>query len=79
MNEIETKIHAIVEQIRKEKKGEVSPTQDLFDTSILDSLATLEYISELEKSFDLVLPNEDLVPQNLWSIEATASLVSRHL
>lgn len=77
MNDIETRIRAVIDRIRKVKEGDVAADQDLFQTGILDSMATLEYIAELETEFGIAIPNEDLIPQNLWSIAATAALVGR--
>ena len=60
-------------------EGEIAAGQDLFQTGVLDSMATLDYIGQLEDDFGISIPNEELIPQNLWSIEATVGLVSRHL
>jgi len=79
MSDVETRIRAVIDRVRKVKEGDVAADQDLFQTGVLDSMATLEYIAELEAEFGVLIPNEDLIPQNLWSIDATAALIARYV
>jgi acyl carrier protein len=43
----------------------------------LNSLATVRLMMDVELTFDIAIPNEDLHPGNFRSIRAVASLVSR--
>lgn len=54
-------------------------TTDLFSVGILDSLGMVEFIGLLEETFKISFSNEDLIPQNFWSIEATTKLVDKYL
>jgi len=43
----------------------------------LNSLATVRLMMDVEVTFDIAIPNEDLHPDNFRSVRAVASLVSR--
>lgn len=79
MSDIEARIRSILDRIRVVKEGDIAVDQDLFQAGVLDSMATLEFIAEIEAEFAIAIPNEELIPQNLWSIQATAALVARSL
>jgi acyl carrier protein len=55
----------------------VSDTDDLFDAGIIDSFGVLQVIDKIEDKFDLNIPNDELVPQNLWSVAAIIELIKR--
>jgi acyl carrier protein len=44
---------------------------------ILDSTGILELVAFLEERFDLKIPDEDLLPENLDSLNAIAAYVER--
>ena len=77
--------HAIQKKIVKILQGIVpgleapAPESKLFESGILDSFGIIEFVSALEDEFDIKIANEDMVPQNLWSVAATAQTVQRHL
>lgn len=72
------KIAEIVEKIKPENVTDIKQDSDLFAIGALDSFGVIEYVTELESAFDIKIPNDALIPQNLWSIEATAELVEKH-
>jgi acyl carrier protein len=72
-------VRAIVIDLRQDETVELDDGTDLFGAGILDSFRILEYIAELERRFDIRFANEDLIPQNLWSIETTAKTLERYL
>lgn len=48
----------------------------LFGTSSgFDSTQLLEFILNLEKEFDIIIPDEDLVPDNFSSLQAIAEYI----
>ena len=79
MDDILSRVEKIVYGLRQDDTVEVGPRTDLFDSGILDSLRILEFITELEQQFRIQLANEDLIPQNLWSIETTSETVRKYL
>ena len=79
MDDILSRVEKIVYGLRQDDTVEVGPRTDLFDSGILDSLRILEFITELEQQFRIQLANEDLIPQNLWSIETTSATVRKYL
>lgn len=50
---------------------------DLVDARILDSLAILSLVAELEDAFDITIPAVEIVPQNFNSLEGLWAMVER--
>lgn len=48
---------------------------DLFAIGVLDSFAIIEFVLRVENVFGCVIPQEKLIPQNLWSIEAILEMI----
>ena len=53
-----------------------SPTTDLLDTGILDSMALVELLASLEQKFSLTLNIMDLDLENFRSIQSIGEFVS---
>lgn len=49
----------------------------LLDNGIMDSLGVMELVAFLESSLGLAVPDMDLVPQNLDSVDNLVSYVER--
>lgn len=49
----------------------------LIDDKILDSFDIITIISEINEEFDVVIPAEEIVPENFNSAQALYELVSR--
>ena len=60
-----------------ERLGTVNDTDDLFDAGIIDSFGVLQVIEKIEDKFDISIPSDELVPQNLWSVTAMMELIKR--
>ena len=52
-----------------------SAETDLIETGLLDSLSLLEFLVQLEESFDFSISTEDLEPENFRSITSIALFV----
>ena len=77
--DIKKRVEDIIDQIKPDKSMNVASDEDLFGTGILDSFGMIEYIGALEKTFDIKMSNEDLIPQSLWSIEATVETIKKYM
>ena len=55
----------------------LSDDASLIDLGIIDSTGVLEVISYLEGHFDIVVEEEETVPENLDSITRIASFIDR--
>ena len=49
----------------------------LIDDKILDSFDIISIISEINEEFDVVIPAEEIVPENFNSAQALYDLVTR--
>jgi D-alanine--poly(phosphoribitol) ligase subunit 2 len=77
MTELQQEIYAIIAEMRPDNTIAIQPGDDLFALGILDSFGMLSFIVKLEEKFALSIANQDLIPQNFWSVEATAETIRR--
>jgi acyl carrier protein len=77
--DIQARVLMVVEKIKKNKELQVEIETDLFAVGVLDSFGMLGYIAAIEEEFNISIPNEDLIPQNLWSVLATVETVEKFL
>ena len=52
-------------------------TSDLVDDGILDSLDIVTLVTEIDATFDVTIPAEEIVPENFNSAEALFALIER--
>ena len=58
-------------------EADYATCQDLIDGHILDSLAILSLVAELEEEFDIVIPAVEIIPDNFNSAERIYALIRR--
>ena len=58
---------------------EVSDASSLLDSGVLDSTGVMELVGFLEKQYDIPIADEDVVPENLDSIDNLVAFVKRKL
>ena len=51
--------------------------ENLIEDRILDSLDIVSLISEIDERFDVVIPPEEIVPENFNSAKALWALITR--
>ncbi len=56
---------------------ELLDSDSLFDKGVIDSTAVLELVAFIEKTFELSIGDEELVPDNLDSIDNIINFVQR--
>ena len=78
-DDIENSIVKVLHNIKGAKDVVLELETNLFNVGVLDSFGMIEYLAALEKEFNIKFSNEDLIPQNLWNIEASAQLVRKYL
>ena len=65
----------ILENLHPEVDFETCTT--LIDDKILDSFDIISVISEINEEFDVVIPAEEIIPENFNSAQALYKLVTR--
>lgn len=69
---------AILDILEDLKPGEDYRTRtDLVDARVLDSLAILALVSELEDAFDIIIPAVEIVPANFNTLSGIWDMVCR--
>ena len=59
--------------------AQLSDRASLLEAGVIDSTGAMELVAFLETQFGIVVDDRDLVPENLDSIDAITSFVSRRL
>lgn len=57
-------------------RGEIGPETSLISSGILDSLSLIRLINFIEERFNLIVEDEDVVPDNFETINALGALIS---
>ena len=65
----------ILENLHPEVDFETCTT--LIDDKILDSFDIISVISEINEEFDVVIPAEEIIPENFNSAQALFELITR--
>jgi acyl carrier protein len=71
------RIRAVVEKVAQ-KPLPADPEESLFESGVLDSFALPDMIGELEKEFQLKVPDADLNPRKFDSVARIADYLSAH-
>ena len=69
----------VVENFLLGDGNDLSSSQSLLDAGVIDSTGVLELVSFLERTYQIRIDDEDLVPENLDSIASIAQFVQRKL
>ena len=69
----------IKEQFIFEENQQLTPDDSLLETGTIDSTGILELVLFLEESFSIKVDDEDLVPENLDSINKIVAFVDRKI
>ena len=70
-----TELLEILENLHPEVDFDTCTT--LIDDKILDSFDIITSISEINEEFDVVIPAEEIIPENFNSAQALHELVTR--
>jgi acyl carrier protein len=60
---------------RGKSSGQIEPDRPFFDTGVLDSLSLLDFVSFVEKRYDIEISGRDIVPENFGSLRTTTDYV----
>lgn len=73
---VETSVRGFLqESAGGRQRADISSDESLLDSGILDSASILELVAFLESRFGIVIPDEELLPQNFETIDAIVELV----
>ena len=70
-----TELLEILENLHPEVDFDTCTT--LIDDKILDSFDIITIISEINEEFDVVIPAEEIIPENFNSAQALHALITR--
>ncbi len=67
----------IVENFLLGDEGGVTASQSLLETGVVDSTGVMELVAFLEQTFGIRVADEELVPENLDTIDSITGFVER--
>lgn len=76
MDEIRKKIRAFIVENFLFGKDDLKDDVSFLDEGIIDSTGILELVSFLEETFNLEVDDDDLVPENLDSLDNVTAFVN---
>lgn len=80
MNDLDSRIRSfIVENFLFGEDGNLKEDTSFLEEGIIDSTGILELVSFLEEEFSIIVEDEDLVPENLDSINNVVSYLEKKL
>jgi acyl carrier protein len=66
----------LVEEILYDRQlKELAPTENLIERGLLDSLGILKTVTFCEDTFGITIPDDQVLPDNMESVQAIARLV----
>lgn len=63
--------------LKKRFQKDVSPSDSLLDSGLIDSVGIFELVTFLEERFGVQIPDEEIVPEHFETIENLNALVAR--
>ena len=77
MNDIRQDIRTFLEQDLSRDLAGVDDTTSLLQAGVLDSLGVMQLVAFLQDRYGILIADDDLVPENLESVDAITGFVSR--
>ena len=67
-------------ELLREENGDIDfeSSEELVDDGLLDSLTLAGIISAISMEFDVMLPYEEIIPENFNSVDAMAALIQKY-
>ncbi len=69
----------IAKNLMFDEKADIPRSESLLDLGVMDSTGAMDLVMYLEGEFGITVADEELVPENLDSIERIAAFVTRKL
>jgi acyl carrier protein len=77
VNEIQRQVREFISHDLGRTVSAVSDVDSLLESGILDSVGVLSLVGFLERKYAITIPDEELMPENLDTIDAIAAFVTR--
>jgi acyl carrier protein len=79
MKEIEQSVRAFITEnfMLSDSDLEISSTESFLEKGLIDSMGVLEIVDFIENEFGFSVSDEDLLPENLDSIQLITAFVTR--
>lgn len=79
MNRINAVKEFIIENFLFGEEEQLNPDTDFFDKGIIDSTGVIELVNFLEETFKISVEDEELLPQNLSSLNNIDTFLQKKL
>ncbi|MEP7041517.1 MAG: acyl carrier protein [Dokdonella sp.] len=77
MESIEARVRTFVRENFPVSSADVPADKSLLESGIIDSIGVLTLVTWIEQEFEIVVADEDVVPENLDSIERIVRFIER--
>jgi acyl carrier protein len=69
----------IVSELAREEGAELGDSDQLIEAGIIDSMGIISLLGFLETEFTIQIDSDELLPENLGTVQAISDLVDRKL
>lgn len=76
---MESKIIELVKEVTHISSEELDSSVNIFNSDIVSSLGLLELVSKIEKTYNIVILPEELIPDNFETIGSIVTFVQSKL
>lgn len=77
MTDIRRDVRAFLQNDLARDLTDVEDSMSLLRAGVLDSLGVMQLVAFLQERFGVLIPEDDLVPENLESVDAIVTFVAR--
>jgi acyl carrier protein len=77
VSEIQREVREFIANDLGRTVNAVSDVDSLLESGILDSVGVLSLVGFLERKYAITIPDDELMPENLDTIDAIAAFVAR--
>ena len=74
---LHSQLRKILSDVSRRPCADIGLDDDLFSVGVLDSFGTIEFVTALERHFHCIIPQDELIPQNFWSVRSISDTLCR--
>jgi acyl carrier protein len=79
MDTIEKLRKFLTSEFSSDRKGPISPDENLLTQGIIDSMGILKLVAFIESTFGIKISNDDILPENFQSLNSLKEFIEKKI